>query len=120
MEFLMELLKIVIMIVVPVATSVLTYYAQKYFNQLINDNVNDELEATLEKVANKKTSFGANFANATDTNYPSMSLLKTELYDNSGNSKFAEAVHDHIVSDITDFSTAVSGFEESTNNSSSI
>lgn len=80
----------------------------------------DDMEATLEKVANKKTSFGANFANATDTNYPSMSLLKTELYDNSGNSKFAEAVHDHTVSDITDFSTAVSGFEESTNKVTSL
>lgn len=88
--------------------------------QLENITDWDEMEATLEKVANKKTSFGANFANATDTNYPSMSLLKTELYDNNGDSKFATAEHEHTTSDISDFASATSGFELSTNKVTSL
>lgn len=86
------------------------------------ENITDwgEMEATLEKVANKKTSFGVNFANATDGNYPSMSLLKNELYDDNGDSKFATAEHGHTVSDISDFASATSGFELSTNKVTSL
>lgn len=86
------------------------------------ENITDwaDMEATLEKVANKKTSFGANFVNATDTNYPSMSLLKDELYDSNGDSLFAEAEHSHTTTEITDFATATSGFEESSNKVTSL